>query len=96
MPELPGHHSKYEKWRSDVVIARFIEMCIGAAVLGATYVLIGTGYNLAYSTVRVISFAQGQLAMVGSMVFARRGRAAFRYRWRCSSQWSSPARYRFL
>jgi branched-chain amino acid transport system permease protein len=70
MPELPGHHSKYEKWRSDVVIARFIEMCIGAAVLGATYVLIGTGYNLAYSTVRVISFAQGQLAMVGSMVFA--------------------------
>jgi branched-chain amino acid transport system permease protein len=51
-------------------VITFLEVCIGAAVSAAAYALLGIGYNLAYSTIRVINFAQGQIAMIGSMVYA--------------------------
>jgi branched-chain amino acid transport system permease protein len=47
----------------------FVQVLIGGAVFAAAYSLIGIGYNLAYSTFRVINFAQGQLYMLGAMVY---------------------------
>jgi branched-chain amino acid transport system permease protein len=47
-----------------------LHLIISSLVLASSYALVGIGYNLAYSTLRVINFAQGQIYMLGAMIFA--------------------------
>jgi branched-chain amino acid transport system permease protein len=47
-----------------------LHLVVSALVIGSAYALVGIGYNLAYSTLRVINFAQGQIYMLGAFVFA--------------------------
>jgi branched-chain amino acid transport system permease protein len=47
-----------------------LHLLVSSLVLASAYALVGIGYNLAYSTLRVINFAQGQMYMVGAFIFA--------------------------
>lgn len=47
-----------------------LHLIVSALVVGSAYALVAVGYNLAYMTLRVINFAQGQIYMLGSFVFA--------------------------
>jgi branched-chain amino acid transport system permease protein len=47
-----------------------LHLIVSSLVLASSYALVGIGYNLAFSTLRVINFAQGQIYMMGAMVFA--------------------------
>ncbi len=47
-----------------------LHLLVSSLVLASAYALVGIGYNLAYSTLRVINFAQGQIYMLGAFIFA--------------------------
>jgi branched-chain amino acid transport system permease protein len=47
-----------------------LHLIVSSLVLASSYALVGIGYNLAFSTLRVINFAQGQIYMMGAMIFA--------------------------
>jgi branched-chain amino acid transport system permease protein len=47
-----------------------LHLLVSSLVLASAYALVGIGYNLAYSTLRVINFAQGQIYMMGAFIFA--------------------------
>jgi branched-chain amino acid transport system permease protein len=47
-----------------------LHLIVSSLVLASAYALVGIGYNLAYSTLRVINFAQGQIYMMGALIFA--------------------------
>ncbi len=47
-----------------------LHLVVSSLVLASAYALVGIGYNLAYSTLRVINFAQGQIYMLGALIFA--------------------------
>jgi len=47
-----------------------LHLLVSSLVLASSYALVGIGYNLAYSTLRVINFAQGQIYMLGAFIFA--------------------------
>lgn len=47
-----------------------LHLVVSALVIGSAYALVGIGYNLAYMTLRVINFAQGQIYMLGAFIFA--------------------------
>jgi branched-chain amino acid transport system permease protein len=47
-----------------------LHLIVSSLVLASAYALVGIGYNLAYSTLRVINFAQGQIYMLGALIFA--------------------------
>jgi branched-chain amino acid transport system permease protein len=47
-----------------------LHLIVASLVLASSYALVGIGYNLAYSTLRVINFAQGQIYMLGALIFA--------------------------
>jgi branched-chain amino acid transport system permease protein len=47
-----------------------LHLIVSSLVLASSYALVGIGYNLAFSTLRVINFAQGQIYMLGAFIFA--------------------------
>ena len=53
----------------------FIQVLIGALVIGSIYGLIGLGYSLIYSASGLMSFVQGELLMLGAFL----GLTFFRY-----------------
>jgi branched-chain amino acid transport system permease protein len=53
----------------------FIQVLIGALVIGSVYGLLGLGYSLIYSASGLMSFVQGELLMLGAFI----GLTFFRY-----------------
>jgi len=48
-------------------VTEFLQLLIGALTLGSIYALIALGFNLIFSSSRLMNFAQGDLAMLGAM-----------------------------
>ena len=49
----------------------FIQLLIGAIMLGGIYGLLGLGYGIIYKTSGLLTFAQGEVLMIGAFLGLR-------------------------
>ncbi len=49
-------------------IAEFLQFFINGVISGSIYALVAIGFNIIYSTTRIVNFAQGEFLMLGGII----------------------------